>query len=189
MTEYSTMPLSTPTPARVGIRLDELLASVHEPDVVHERRLDSGVQNDRMVVDVADRQIRDRHAAHVAAHPDAERHAAVGCGVHPLTDHHHIVVVAGRAAYRDVGEGPVDVERGRQCVRAGGHDDRRVRRDRRNRVLQLDDRRHVDDTPARRRQRRRRAGRSRHDGSRRTRPDHRDSTSGRPTSRCAHPDV
>ena len=92
----------------------------------------------------------------VPADPDAKRHAAVVRGVHPLSDEHDVIAVARRAADADVGERAVDVERAGEVVGARRDDDRPVRGDRGDGVLQLRHCRDVDDGARRRRQRHRR---------------------------------
>ena len=77
MTEYFDDAVVHAAAGAVRVGLDELLSGVDQAHVVDERRLRPGVQHDRVVVDVADRQVRDRDAPHVAADPDAERDAAV----------------------------------------------------------------------------------------------------------------
>ena len=145
--------------------LDVLLSGVHQPHVVDERRLRPGVQHDRVEIDVANRQARDRDAAHVAADPDPERHAAVARGIHPFPDQHDVVAVSSVAADADVREGAVDVERGGQVVGAGRDQDRRVGGDGGHRVLELRHGGDAHDRAGRRRQRRRRHGRTGHGGA------------------------
>ena len=137
----------------VRVRLHELLARVDEPDVVDERRLGAGVQHDRVVEDVADRQMRDRDALNVTAHPDAERHASVIRTRHAFPDEHDIVAVSGGASNADVRERPVDVERRVEIVGPGRDHDRRVGGDSSDGVLQLRKGGDVDDRAGRRRQR------------------------------------
>jgi hypothetical protein len=72
-----------------------------------ERRLRASIQHDRVIKHVADRQVSDCHALHVAAHPDAERHAAVGRGVHAFADQDDVIAFAGSSPDADVGEATV----------------------------------------------------------------------------------
>ena len=103
----------------IGARLQKLLPRVDEPDVVDERRLRARIQHDRVIEHVADRQMRDRDALHVAAHPDAERHAAVRRTVHAFADQHDVIAFAGGAPDADVGEAAVDVQRRRRLYVPG----------------------------------------------------------------------
>jgi hypothetical protein len=144
----------------VRVGLDELLAGVDEPDVVDERRLRAGIEHDRVVVDVANGQVRDRHAANVAADPHAERNAAVGRRVHAAAHEHHVVAIAGCPANPHIRERAVDVQRRREVVGAWRDHDGGVRGHRGNGVLQLRDGRDVDDGAGGWSERHRRHGRT-----------------------------
>ena len=144
----------------VGIALDELLPGVDQLHVVHARTLRAGIEDDRVVVEVANREVRYRDPLYVAAGPDAVRRLAVRGDVHPRSFQHDRVAIVGAAADGDVRVGAVDVQRAGQLIRARGDQNRRVRRELTYRRLELRLGRHGDDGAARRRQRRNRGGRA-----------------------------
>jgi hypothetical protein len=115
-------------PAAVEARLDELLARIHQPHVVDARSLGAGpgIELDRMVVHLFDREIRDQDPTRVAD-PDAVGHAAVARVGHAAADEHHVVAGVRAPADGDVLNVAVDPERAREEVRSGLDEDRRAR--------------------------------------------------------------
>ena len=163
--------------------LHELLARVEQAHVVEADAVAAllALELDRVVLDLAHRQVRDQHVLGVLA-GDAVWDAGHG---HAVADDHHVVAVAGRAAQGDVRDVVADAQGPGQVVGARLDHHRRVRRQARDRVLQAAQRRHGDDVAGGRRERRR--GRRGHQGAGDSAPGRGTAVKGRPGRGASRP--